>query len=141
MPTVKLSITLQDSLMPELDARGETRSEILSRDLLRYYEALRDARRRLRDQLSDGEVGLILDALNGCWLQDAHTVGLIWAEAEDAIRLNRADQKWSVDGPDLVRKLRAMSYAELCALTDAAERWWHRVSDDQGPAISQALNP
>lgn len=148
MPREKLSITIKDVVLKEVDARSETgadpelivgRSTIISRDLERYYESLKYVRQQLRDQFSTKEISLILDSANGMLLSDPVSVRLLWANVEDAISLDELDKKWEVDGAMLVAKLRALDYFSLCALADACERWWNRVGRGEQPDFTAAL--
>jgi hypothetical protein len=129
----KLSISLDAALLPDLDARGEERSTVLSRDLVRYYALLRQARAHLREILTPGELSVILDVQNGHWyrpgLLDA---GEIWANVEDGCRLDGLDKKWSVDGPALVAKIKALNLQQIHALADATDRFWHAVGQGDG---------
>lgn len=143
MSTQKLSISIDPSVVEEIDARvdpdslrGE-RSTVISRDLERYYAALKDARRRLRDTLSPAELSAVLDNCNGV-LWTADTLQLLWANVQDGIAEGLAE-KWEIDGATLVTKLQALSYAESCALIDAAERWWRKVGAGENPDIKEAL--
>lgn len=108
-------------LAPALDARGEHRNQTADRDLGRYY-ALLDRELATLDLLPD-EALAVLDALNGAWL-DEHSIPLLWTGVEDAIALDDLDQKWRVDGPALVAKLKRLTFGQAFALADAAERWW-----------------
>lgn len=74
--------------------------------------------------LTVAEWKLCADSLNGVWMQEASMLGMTWGGIADSIRLDRLDQKWEVDGPALVRKLQALSYAETIALVDLVERFW-----------------
>lgn len=139
MPRDRLTITIDDRVLAEVRARGDNESGRISRDLARYYEALREARARLRELLSEQEVGAILDNLNGVALLDEFSVRLIWANVDDGIRLAGLAKKWTVDGPALVAMLRGLSYLESCALADAADRWWTRTGNGEAPAIAEAL--
>lgn len=96
---------------------------IAKRDLERYY-ALLSAELRTVD-LSEAEAMLICDAQNGI-LMESHSMRLLWAGIDDAIALDRLDQKWHVDGGPLVAKLRTLSPAQTYAICDAAERFWVR---------------
>jgi hypothetical protein len=137
----KLSISLDAALLPELAARGEERSAVLSRDLARYYALLREARVALRERLTPAELSAILDVQNGHWyrpgLLDA---GEIWANVEDGCRLDGLDKKWGIDGAVLVEKLKVLSPIEVHALADATERFWESVSRDEKPEIERALD-
>lgn len=89
---------------------------------LRRYRNL--LARALRDiTFTRGEACLICDALNGTAIFEQEYM-FIAAEIEDSIRLNGTDEKWSVDGPALLGKLSKASATTLCAIADAAERFW-----------------
>jgi hypothetical protein len=150
MAKEKLSITLDPRVLDhvnarkrsdaEADQRGE-RSGIISRDLDRYYESLKHGRQQLRDKLSKNEIAALLDNLNGVWMGDNPSVSvrMIWANVEDGIGLEGLDKKWKVDGKALVEKLRGMSMIELCALADAAERFWNQVAAGKNPGYLEAI--
>ncbi len=109
---------------------GMTDSAVAQRDLERYYATLKAS--LLDVELSEQEACLIVDACNGL-LVEPHTVGLLWAQIDDAIRLDGLDRKWGVDGPALVEKIRRWTYAENLAVQDAAERAWNMVSAGTAP--------
>lgn len=142
MPAEKLSITLQPSVLESVDARGErgaaNRSGVISRDLERFYEALRRARAELRKKLSEAEMSAILDNLNGVWMAEPVSINLIYANVADGLEDGLAE-KWKIDGKALVEKLRSLSFIESCALADASERWWNRVANQEDPKFSEAL--
>lgn len=135
----RISISLPPALVSELRARDTNFSGALRRALTRYFETLRRSAGALREALSEGEVSLILDALNGVGMMDEHSPAFIPHEIKDAIDIDRLDRKWGVDGASLVAKLSAMSYAQLCALADAAERYWERVGRGEQLPASSAL--
>jgi hypothetical protein len=143
MSVEKLSITLRESVLKEVDSRGErgeaNRSGVISRDLDRYYESLKRVRAELRKKLSDAEMSAILDNLNGVWMAEPVSINLLYANVEDGIKLEGLDKKWKIDGPALIEKLRSMSFIELCAITDAAEKWWTRVANGEQPKFNEAL--
>jgi hypothetical protein len=90
-------------------------------DMERYRWLLDQALAGL--QFSRGEACLICDALNGTWL--LNDTWRWWpAEVEDAIRLNGLDDKWEVDAKALLSKVNGLTPTELCAVADAAERFW-----------------
>ncbi len=143
MPLDKISITLRDLVLAEIDSRGErgeaNRSGVITRDLDRYYESLRRARISLRDIFSEAELSAILDNLNGVWHAEPFSISLIYANVADGIELEGLDKKWKVDGKALIEKLRDLSFTESCALADAAERWWNRVAAGEQPKFKEAL--
>lgn len=102
-------------------ADGVSSGSVASRDLGRYYALLDRALRQV--VLSEGEASLLCDAMNGVLHteKDAH---LFWAGIDDAIRLDRLDAKWGVDGAALVDKLRDLGPCAAQAIVDAVERFW-----------------
>lgn len=80
---------------------------------------LRDALRVLilsRPQhLTQEEEMAVLDATLS-WHITPETAQYLWAEVEDAIRLEGLDRKWGVDGPALVEKLKNLCPAEAWVL-------------------------
>jgi len=95
--------------------------------LRRYRNLL--ARGLAAIDLTRNEACLICDALNGTAIFEQEYM-FIGAEVQDSIRLNHTDEKWSVDGPAIVRKLTAASPVTLCAIADAAERFWEHPERD-----------
>lgn len=130
-------------LLPDLQARlgtgnTGTLADVLRRDLTRYYYAIESALLKVAntDLFSDAEVSLIVDVQNGT-LNEPHTIALIWANVADAVELeDRLAEKHGVDGPLLVRKLRALTPFERTAVADAVERWWQSTHDDQQPELT-----
>lgn len=118
----KTGIYIPDSLVAELAARGDNRSQIISRDLGRLYTLYRRALATV--PLTVEEACLLVDALNGA-LSGTDTAHLLWVEVEDACHLDHLDEKWQVDGPALVQKLRQLTDTQALALIDAAERFWN----------------
>ena len=113
---------------PELTARAggaESPSLVARRDLERYYYLLR----RALPTFTEPEASLIVDACNG-WLIEPHTAPLLWAEVDDAIRMDGLAEKWGVDGASLVARLRALTPFESLAVADAAERFRLAPNDD-----------
>lgn len=118
-PTVRFRA---GALLPSLQERaeGSAISHVAQRDLQRYYSLLALALAQV--SLSEGEAGLIIDALNGTWI-DPTTAQLLPHEVEDALGDGLAE-KWGVDGQSLVERLRRMSLTQRLAICDAAERYW-----------------
>ncbi|MDA8212144.1 MAG: hypothetical protein M0021_09745 [Clostridia bacterium] len=117
------TIHIRSNLDEQIKSRG-SRSTVISRDLERLYTLYRRALAEVK--LTIDEACLIVDALNGS-LMDANTARLLWANIADAVSMDGLDEKWSVDGPALVEKLRGLSDIQALAVVDAAERFW------QGP--------
>ena len=124
----QVSLMIDPDLLALMEERGENRSEILRRDGLRYYRLLADARRALRERFSSAELSLIIDACNGWWILSPEDCRSVDHNVEDAIRLDRLDQKWGVsDSAGLIERLRGLTWLEAVALCDAIERFWHAV--------------
>ena len=113
-----------------LAARGPLVASTLRAQLVRYLEALARELAVAAANLTEAEASLIVDAMNGT-LAEPHTVMLLWAQVEDACRLNHLDRKWTVDCAALVAKLRGLSYTQTLAVVDAAERFWNQVEQWQ----------
>lgn len=119
------SIYMQDRTLSAIELRSTNKSEIVNRDLERLYTLYERALKEV--DLEINEALLICDVLNGT-LMDANTARLLWAEVEDGIKLNGLDEKWEVDGAQLVQKLRGFTQLQCLALVDAAERFWASTS-------------
>lgn len=120
-----------DALADQLAARGvqwydnaedaPSAGNVARRDLQRYYHALGETLKTIT--LSEAEASLVVDACNGI-LFKSWSVSLLWATVDNAIRLEGMADKWQVDGPALVERLRGLSYCQSLALVDAVERYW-----------------
>lgn len=106
------------------DAAFRSASGVLNAVADRYLEAVR----RATPRLTQGEWCLLWDSLNGVWMADnaGMYVMSVTQGVSDSITLDGLDRKWSVDGSALVGKLAGMSYCELMAVVDSAERFWAR---------------
>src|ERR1043165_3433952 len=121
---IRLSITLDASIVAALDERGHPRGEQIRQDLRRYYRLLTEGRFALRAKLSTENLSLILDACNG-WTMDPEAPRHLWIQVADGIRLKGLDTKWAVaDSPGLLRRLQELTWLESLALADAVERFW-----------------
>ncbi len=147
MKTQRLSITIPAHTLAHVEARqarsGEEqsydRSSIIAKSLDRYFYALAAARRGLRERFSAGEQGLLLDVANGALFASPCAIGFLEHEVAAAL-VDGAAEKWHVDGPALMKKLKELSYAEKLALIDAAERWWNRAARGEHPEAGEMLN-
>lgn len=147
----KLSVTINPDVVEQIDLRAERieeegrrnglRSPIISRDLDRYYETLRQERSRLRKMFTQQEINLILDNLNGVWLREPALLSMtgIGINIQDGIEIDNLDKKWVVSGPDLIEKINNLNFAALCALADSVERWWNRTANQENPVFEDAL--
>ena len=109
------------SLLAKLELRGESPGVTAKRDLDRYYALLESELKTVK--LSELEWNLLRDACNGT-LFEAHTMHFLYAEIEDAIKVDGLDTKWKVDGGELIGKLKDYSPGQIWAIIDALGRWW-----------------
>ncbi len=119
-------IVLTPDTAEQIDARGENRSFTIRRDLDRLYTLYQ---RNLPRNLTEGDACLIVDVLNGT-IMDANNARMLWAEVEDGCSLEGLAEKWEVDGPALVEKLKQLNDVQALAVVDAAEGFW--TKHDQG---------
>lgn len=138
MPMERTAITMPAGMMEGIKSRGDSFSTELQ-SMIKTYEALLLLGRR-ELELSAGECGLILDATNGTMLGDILSIQMLPASIEDAIRYDKLDAKWAVDGEELVNKLKGASVLALAALADAIKRWWdgnyHKDKPDYGDMLN-----
>jgi hypothetical protein len=135
----RLSITLDASIVAELDERGKHRGEQITQDLRRYYRLLAEGRLALHARLSTERLSLILEACNG-WTMDAEAPRHLWIQVADETRLKGLDTKWAVtDFPGLVRRLQELTWLESLALADAIERFWQAKRNGEERDPSRAL--
>ncbi len=135
MPEAPVSVRVS-GLEPHLTARvgpDAPTSGLIRRDLERYYAVLADSLRTLT--LTEAEASALVDALNGTLLEP-HTYRFLWADVEDS--LPELAEKWGIDGPALVRKLRGLSPGAAMAAADAVEQFWTRVSRGEAKGESHA---
>lgn len=102
-------------------------SAAAKRDLDWYYETL--AYDLASVTLTEGEAMLILDVCNGT-LWESWSARLLWANIDDSLEDGYAE-KWAVDGPALVARLRALTPGQSMAIVDAVERWWSLGNKDR----------
>lgn len=114
-----------DALADQLAARGVqaalSAGNVARRDLQRYYHALAETLKTIA--LSEAEASLVVDACHGTTF-GPWSASLLSAIVDNAIRLEGLADKWQVDGPALVERLRGLSYCQSLALVDAVERYW-----------------
>lgn len=140
MPVQKLSVSLMPETMTQINKRIDyegDRSPAINKQLDRYFSLLDRARRELRAILTDKEMGLILDALNGTGFFDTFSLYFVGMEIADAV--GDLAEKWEVDGSVLVAKMDALTDAQKVALVDAVGVWWNRVAKGEQPEYKEAL--
>jgi len=138
----KISISVRPGVLAEIERRDEGNlSGTFGKSLDRYFALISRSLAQWREQLSDAECALILEATNGTAFADTFSLAHLWAEIDDAISMDRLDAKWEIDGPALVEKIRSSGVLGQTALIDASERWWRRVAFGEQPAYGELLAP
>lgn len=126
-----INVYLEEDVVASIQARNggeEPDGWMVTRELNRLYALYADAIREVK--LSTSEAYLICDMLNGAMIDEC-SAKMLWAEADDAIALENLDEKWEVDAPALVAKLRGLSTIQCMALVDASERFWSDKNEEQ----------
>lgn len=70
------------------------------------------------------ELQLVLDVSNGLILVPGMSGQHIIADVEDGITMDKLDRKWKVSGPELVSKIKALSWFERACLEIWARSFW-----------------
>lgn len=138
MPVQKFSLSITDDLMQELNARGAgtdgTRSGTINKQLERYFDLLHRNRGRLHGMFTDGEKGLIVDALNGVAFMDS--MGVLFSPEEIIEAIPDLAEKWHVTPEALTHKLKQLGALDCFTLVDCVERWWNRVAAGEVTGIA-----
>lgn len=140
MTPKRTSFMLYPRAQAFLEARDEGNfSSALNQSVERYEEILKQARTNLLALLSEKEMALIIDVLNGTLFSEPVSIHMVYGEVEDGVRMEGLDQKWEIDGPALIEKVHNLGYPEKVALVDAAERWWKSTGDGKQPGWLETL--
>lgn len=74
---------------------------------------------KLKGHFSRGELLLMVDVMNGTYLTPGIAGQHLDINVADGISLDKLDEKWSIDGPELNKKI-----AELTIYEAACMEWW-----------------
>jgi len=127
-PSPDLARALQDRLV-EPTEDGDTgaaplrgRSATLTAIVVRYAEIVR----RHTPLFTANEWAMIVDSLNGYWMNDNPQLAAngIALNVADNHTLNGAGATFSVDGLALARRIDALPFVEKVAIMDVSERFW-----------------
>lgn len=124
----RTSTYLSDRTVDILDAAmgdmGSLSGEI-NKSIDRYHEVIR-RHRGVEAQFSEAELNALLDVCNGWWAEPAAAIaGGLALELEDSLPDGVAE-KWKIDAPALIAKLRALPYADELALVAGIEAFWRK---------------
>lgn len=115
------SVGILDAAMGDV---GSLSGEI-NKSIDRYNEVIR-RHRGVESQFSEAELNALRDVANGWMAEPAATIaGGLAMELADSLP-NGIAEKWEIDAPALLTKLRALPYADELALVAGIEAWWLR---------------
>lgn len=123
--TKRVTIYLNPPLVEALQNTDST-SGRLGQICDRYLGIL--FRARIADKFSPNERDALRDCCNGTIFGPAQVIdGAVLANFEDSLYEGLAD-KWKVDAPTTIAKLRALTFPEQVALVEEIEAYWHSVA-------------
>ena len=85
-----------------------------------YKRALAD----LRGKFSPGEISLMLDAFNSTFVDPRQLGQHLELCASDSMALERTDEKWGVDPPVFIAKIRGLTFFERACLEIFVRAFW-----------------
>lgn len=136
MPNVNvyLNPAEQDVLAPRMvggEKRRGDRSATIQRIIRRYAELIR----RSRPDLAPEEWKLVFDAIEGVTFDPPSMISALPQRVDDAIRSEGLAEKWKVPGQVVVNRLRRLSFGQLVAIVDEAERHFAAVQRGETPQL------
>ena len=124
----RTSTYLSDRTVGILDAAmgdDDSLSGEINKIVDRYNEIIRH-HRGIEAQFSASEMNAMRDVANGWWAEPAATIdGGLALNLEDSIQ-DGIGEKWGIDAPALVARLRALPFADQLALVVGIEAWWKK---------------
>ena len=93
----------------------------------RFAETNRRA--RIAQRFSEAELNAFRDCCNGTWFEPAQLIdGAILANFEDSAP-DGLYEKWGIDAPATIAKLRDLTYPDQVALVEDIEVFWRGVAN------------
>lgn len=86
----------------------------------------------LKKLFSEAEKSLMIDVMNGCMLSPGLAGQHLTANCEDGIELDRLDEKWKIDAEKFLKKLNALTPAQLMMLEVWAVAFWSGEVEKKG---------
>lgn len=139
MAARRVTIYLAQPIVDAFDIDNDA-GETLSGRIAIVAERYRDMIAAHCPELSRNEWFALCDVANGMFFGIGAATSaprMLWAEFDDACRTDSVDEKWEIDGPALVEKLREMTTAEIFAVAEVTRRFWVRGAGRTG---DEALN-
>lgn len=145
----KFTITLNDSFLEKTDIRKNAnegnRSEQIAADLSEYWQLLEHGLGDARRVLTRNQVKLILDALNGTFLNFTYgrqlrmmifsQPSMLHHEICDHIDLNNAATTWNVDAEKTKIAVESLSPISVLAMIDFVRQFWGQPEPDLEKAV------
>ena len=124
--TKRTSIYLNPPLQKALDG-ADSISGRLGQICDRYAEINRRA--RIAQRFSEAELNAMRDCCNGTWFEPAQLIdGAVSANFEDSL-IDGIAEKWGIDAPATIAKLRELTYPDQVALVEDIEAFWRGVAN------------
>lgn len=136
--TIHIAAPIVDAIDLDIDA-GESLSGRIAVIVERYRQMVADH----CPELSRNEWMACMDVMNGMFtgMGDPISAKFLWASVDDACSSDGLAEKWEIDGPALVKKLRALDTAGAISVAEIGRRFWSRASGRDGDtALDLALS-
>jgi hypothetical protein len=131
--TVAVTEDQMKTIEARLDSWVTSKTARVTDDLETYWSVLRIGLERVRQVLTSDEAKVILEVQNGAAVLGHPAIwikGGLALNVQDGIELNKLDEKWDVDGEDLLRKIQRLGSGEIAALLDWCRTMWERCDDN-----------
>jgi len=129
--TKRTSIYLNPPLSEALKG-ADSISGRLGQVCARYAETNRRA--RIRQRFSEAELNAMRDVCNDTIFWPAQLIdGAVLADFEDSL-IDGIAEKWDIDAPATIAKLRDLTYPDQVALVEDIEVFWRGVAN-AGPGV------
>lgn len=86
--------------------------------------------KEIRGIFSMGELGLMLDVMNGVWLLPGLIGQHLLADVADGIALDGMDEKWEIQKDGIINKLQGLTFFQMCVLELWCKRFWTSNAKD-----------
>ena len=134
-----INVYLQEDIISSLQERNKNSEPVgamANREISRLYSMYAEALKETK--LTEAEAMFIVDILNSA-IMDERSARMLWAEAEDACRLDSTHEKWDVDAKAIVEKLRGFNLLQLMAIVDASDRFWTTDDTERNQDFSASI--
>lgn len=128
----KISVSFQTELYQLLESRkndgfGGARSEIINRDLYRYYKLLFTSQIEIFEKFTSLELYGIFASLNG-FSNTKISEGMLYRNVAESYEYGELMGVQGLEIEPLLEKISELTYTEQVAVIDLGERFWAEVS-------------